>query len=1011
MSSGYSKTTCLNAEDHGYAIKNPLLHYLGCIEIREREDFFKESNPLWGEEIKHQQSLRVNPEVPLESITKEASDFVRKLRDSWQKDCESELRRIAFLRKTLSEDEHDRHLVWKVENSGKEWQKCKEYRDNIDKVRKWRKDCGKPSILPAPVENMITESYIPEKDVSVPIIQFERDEGVCKGVNEADQRVWGKFPNQKTTVHNLLRRDGNKPTEKSLLHKDLHPDRIKYYHLPSNNMMWAEEAISKYFSEDRPDYNSMHRHLKRENKTRTYMILQERYWGAPKTDELEPNNMVLFMPYLHWETSRRREQFATETERIVRAAAQERVDSEAKEKERRQKERQAIYTADIEPEPTVEPNNFLQDCLAKMSSWWQEKNNAKHQFGLNRSFSLGRIVAAKSPNMALKVTNMLGKYLLAAAKLYEGMANYRDKKLLRKYLPANTPIHPRRTLDQAFYWTLDSTKIRDRDQVVYRGTTVKAADFHSYDHKKKLWPDHKMLPKSKGCDNCKANIQKVSRVIMVDQLWMWILDAKTIITCFPKRYGANKRDTSGVHKSIRDSLQNLDPHQIRTVFDLGLIIIDQCSKTFFDRTKTIDRQPQVIDEFSKAIGNIMDRKTEAFAKLRKWTDEARVIYRSRGYIDTSKLHVPLLDIYPEGQLEREIEDIIEELDIMLHISTTHCDILRNFVSEAENILDPEGQFRNRDSNKQQWMFTVQLLREVGHDQMSLVEDSLQVENKTSAIPSDKKKLSSDERDYQCFKRRANDLQDKFSEHIKELGKLRKTAKDTADDVLHLLGMKQQQAGVVQAWQAVKQSQESIKQGRSIMTFTLVTIIFLPLSFLSSVFGMNNKEFGGSDNPWSISDQFIYIFSISAGVVSLSLFLAFSSWIRAWIWSLSAKSTTKLLIWTGLYDIWKGYGKPTEDIYEEAAANIDRQMNDRDKLLRERELERRELELRLKQMFPSVEPRVPATATDSMATGSRYSLLNQVGRPFFTHRKTHKNEDGVPLRDVEKGDRIGNGTSH
>jgi hypothetical protein len=39
----------------------------------------------------------------------------------------------------------------------------------------------------------------------------------------------------------------------------------------------------------------------------------------------------------------------------------------------------------------------------------------------------------------------------------------------------------------------------------------------------------------------------------------------------------------------------------------------------------------------------------------------------------------------------------------------------------------------------------------------------------------------------------------------------------------LLGLKQQQASVVQAWQSVKQSEEAASQGRSIMMFTVVTI--------------------------------------------------------------------------------------------------------------------------------------------------------------------------------------------
>lgn len=100
---------------------------------------------------------------------------------------------------------------------------------------------------------------------------------------------------------------------------------------------------------------------------------------------------------------------------------------------------------------------------------------------------------------------------------------------------------------------------------------------------------------------------------MVDQLWMWVLDEKTLITCFPKRYGANKQDFSGVHKSIRTSLDNLGSNHIRTVFDLALIVLDECTTTFFNRAKSRDGRPQVIDEFSRAIGKIVS--THPFASL------------------------------------------------------------------------------------------------------------------------------------------------------------------------------------------------------------------------------------------------------------------------------------------------------------------------------------------------------------------------------------------------------------
>lgn len=41
------------------------------------------------------------------------------------------------------------------------------------------------------------------------------------------------------------------------------------------------------------------------------------------------------------------------------------------------------------------------------------------------------------------------------------------------------------------------------------------------------------------------------------------------------------------------------------MYDLAFIVIDECSKVFFDRTKPIDHRPEVMDLFSSAISNIV----------------------------------------------------------------------------------------------------------------------------------------------------------------------------------------------------------------------------------------------------------------------------------------------------------------------------------------------------------------------------------------------------------------------
>lgn len=42
----------------------------------------------------------------------------------------------------------------------------------------------------------------------------------------------------------------------------------------------------------------------------------------------------------------------------------------------------------------------------------------------------------------------------------------------------------------------------------------------------------------------------------------------------------------------------------------------------------------------------------------------------------------------------------------------------------------------------------------------------------------------------------------------------------------LISQKQQQASLVQAWESVRQADESTSQGRAIMMFTVVTIVFV-----------------------------------------------------------------------------------------------------------------------------------------------------------------------------------------
>ncbi|KAK8057455.1 hypothetical protein PG996_011392 [Apiospora saccharicola] len=920
--------TCLSTEEP-HDISDHLLHYLGCLTYNEREKLFDENNEIWEEEISHFKELDATFQDSDPRPKFSPEQRVRKKREAWKADCEKELTRVRILREAIRTDKHDRHLDESIRASSKRWMDHKGHR-------------GRPPTN----EILDTPKYNLERDISVPIIQYklrgevngaassEDDRGWEKEANP-EQRVWGDFPDQKTKL-DVLKTD---PTV-NLLHQDRYPDRIKYFHLPSNNMIWAENALSRYFGEERPDRHAIRRELKRNPKTRAYMLLRDPFWRSqlhggqkapPHARHMEPmcitassvnatgaspENMVLFMPFLHWETSRQREKSArTITQTVERSKREDKEYLNRMKEKRIEKHRIACDVADPAPvRPQISASPKRSDIRIDSFPDTVPQRYFKDALRFEE-------------NYRLRIEKPLGHYLLDAARLFEGMSNYRDKKLLEKYTSGDTPLHPRRTLDQAYHWKLNTTKKRDRDQVVYRATTIPSEKYHIYHRTEGMWPKHKDFNIEGDCDECTSRIKKVSRVVMVDQLWMWVLDKKTIITCFPKRYGVNKQDSSGVHKSIRRRLE-ANP-QIRTVFDLGLIIFDECSNVFFDRTSVDPSQPAVIDIFSKAIGNVMHQQTASFDRLWKWTELATKAYRSKNLV-SSHFEIPLLDINPEGKLQREIKDIIEELDIMLHITTCHRRILKQYKDNAENMLDPYGDcgrahskmdtslsLHNRSLRRHREL-TENLKRQrekTEQAQKQSNEEALKKSQMEEKKLLEKKEKCDERQDYTWFMLKAEELSELVEGRITELCELRASAVSTADSVKDLLELKQQQAGVVQAWQAVNQASETIKQGRSIMMFTLVTIVFLPLSFMSSIFGMNNQEFSGGG--WDIRDELRLMFPVSAAVILVSLFWAYSNWSRVALWAIYKRMTTWLVVKTRVFDLWLRFSKPEKNMIEDA----------------------------------------------------------------------------------------------
>lgn len=205
--------TCLSAEDHTDAVRDHLLHYLGCEEFCDREAY------LESDKVDNNQRTLIK----------------------------KELRRIQYLRKTLKADDTECHFITNLENSMKEWRKTPEYEEGRRQVQDWRKS---HKMLNEVDQNYIgrqvmpneQEKYNPDVDMNAYFIMYRNSEGVEP---LDDDRFNGHFPNHKMSVSQLLENHGDSnPLAKSsgpATSDGNEPDgAIKYFHLPANNMLVSQ---------------------------------------------------------------------------------------------------------------------------------------------------------------------------------------------------------------------------------------------------------------------------------------------------------------------------------------------------------------------------------------------------------------------------------------------------------------------------------------------------------------------------------------------------------------------------------------------------------------------------------------------------------------------------------------------------------------------------------------------------------------------------------------------------
>ncbi|CAK7219019.1 hypothetical protein SBRCBS47491_003704 [Sporothrix bragantina] len=434
----------------------------------------------------------------------------------------------------------------------------------------------------------------------------------------------------------------------------------------------------------------------------------------------------------------------------------------------------------------------------------------------------------------------------------------RDIMLTKGYICNTPPLHPRRTLDQFFYHGID-TSIRDTDQVVYR--------------------------------YCKRHdIEK--KVFMVDQLWMWVLGKDLVITCFPQRWDQPSRDPLNVVDGIIEETNAKTRPPIQSVFDLAMLITNRCSG-MFDRYRLADQDYQFLDMFESSIGLVTNTESELFSRFNKaselsaeWLElHRRPSRRQIGGLASSlasqsspslvpteeddRLHatVPvfpdaLLDIGTETSLLAEIKDIRDELNILRVVLLSQESTLMELEKNLTEELKPEGiTTSSRRGGSGGSMYYGNTMSgggtggNGGGGSMASFSTPVSVDSICGEI-----------------RKRARDSARLLEIHLKDIDRMDRQAESIYMSLTNLLDLKQKHSNALEARFARDHAMIAARQGQTIMAFTIVTIIFLPMSFISSFFSMQITDWTSNLTLGYVSK---YLFGIGLGISIPLVIMAFT----------------------------------------------------------------------------------------------------------------------------------------
>ncbi|KAK1598445.1 uncharacterized protein LY79DRAFT_506243 [Colletotrichum navitas] len=400
-----------------------------------------------------------------------------------------------------------------------------------------------------------------------------------------------------------------------------------------------------------------------------------------------------------------------------------------------------------------------------------------------------------------------------------------ELRMIWEYIGYDPPLNYRRTLDQFAYPSLRDTWARDDDQMLYKLTKDRTPNV--------MDRDQSMLQRRQTSGSTGSPVQKLS----------------------PSNTGLLEEDTSSTDDEETDLDETIKDGKVLMVDQLWLWAIDTTTlSTFFNRRESkrkegplfqqSDLRNSVYNELNGDLTGRCENALDLAAFITERMTSSLKHFRMQTFKDVSGSDSDSDSNRPESIKKRHKREL-EEAERENRENTSALMELRDMEDELKSLVKlfetQEVVVRNMKS-----IFEGEDIKHLTRHGLAYLEEALS----------------------------------KVDGYKSQTVEMLKRVDTTRTDYEKLLEMVQRKAQVDEVRWSRLQTELASSQNLSVMIFTTFTVIFLPLSFFSSLFGMNTVEW----DRQLPTIGFIGAVSLpaSAFIIATALVAAFSSRVQGFV---------------------------------------------------------------------------------------------------------------------------------